>query len=569
MGEMDDLSVFDKLVTDLSRSERQDMLERIRSSVSADDEGAPPPDDVVSVDLEAEYQKMGLFRRFVVILRAFFGGRERTAVVEEQLLTQLARRVREAMPDEFHSSRLELLPEFASGLATVAGEAREFGPALSRSLGSERNGFVAFLFGLQLPMVQAELIRATDMDEIIRYEPALSDFAVKKRALAAIEEQLGTIGAKQRQYIYQDVRLLHHLHALASFPFDRMIATFEAEPGGQRQTVALTRLTEDLGRLASVTKGLWRAPSGALLEGLALYERHDSLGQDNAEIMVEERLMALQRSAQGIRRFAGTYPLVDLLRLAHGNINHAVAAISGGEDWFAQLKSFWKDRVETAYRRFAYRRKQQAFLEQAQSLLEVASLSPFPGYPESGPSGATRHAVSTGVLYESFGNMYKEKIAPPLGVVFRDGQFYKADNRKEFDEAYQELDRVQTDLANFASRLRMQGDFGAGLNQLAANDLPEDVAQERRRGIYSAIDTAAESIVSRAIAAFRLLSTILSGILYGEIGGLYDSLSNIADIGGRNNPTVMRQLEVCQATLKSIADTVAELYNLETLSRNG
>jgi hypothetical protein len=568
MGVMDDLSVFDKLVHDLSGFERQDMLDRIRAGVAEDAQPGVPPEEPPSIDLETEYHKLGVFRRLLVLLSAFFTGRDRVHVMEQMLLRSVARRAREAMPETLHPSRRELLPQFANVVAALASDARSYSPALAHSLGRERNGFIAFLFGLQSPALQDDLLSATNLDQIAQREPTLSDYSVKKQALSALEDGLSVVSPAARQKMYHDVRLLHHLYALSSFSFDRLIAQFEGIPGVEAQDVPLSRLADDLGRLASIARGLWRSPSPALLEALCLYEYQDALTADDGEARIEERLQTLQRSAAGIRAFVEQYPLGDLVRLAHSSINYAPGPISGGEDWFAQLKSFWRDRIEQSYRRFTYQRKQSSLLKCAAELLETGTPEPLPGYPPSGPDQQTRHATSVGVLHETFGTTFRENVLTPLALVFRDGQFYKPDNRKEFDGAFQELDRIQTDIANLASRLRPQGDFGARLAQVDRSDMLPEIAAERRRTIHAAIDNVAEGIVSRAIGAFRLLVSLLAGILYGEVGGRYDTLSNISDLGGRNNPAVIRRLETCHGMLKNLADTVAELYNLETLSRD-
>lgn len=566
MNLMDDLSVFDKLVHNLSGHERREMLDRIRSSVEQPQEDGAPPEEPAVVDLELEYRKLGPLRRLVVLLTALFTGRERSDVVEQMLLRALARKVRDALPESFDATAVSLLPAFAMDVGTLAGHARHFA-SVSHILARSRTTLVAFLFGLQAPSTQEELLHVVDLREIASAQPSLSDYSIKKHALASLDDLLAAIGSAKRQEVYHDVRLLHHLAALATYQFDHLVATFDG-PAGQQRAVPASRLAEELGKLAAILRGLWRAPSSALLEAICLYEHGEALSSQDGEATIQALVIDSQRAAAGIRAFVSKYPLADIIRLANRRMNYSVAQTAGGEDWFAQLRSFWRERIEDSYKRFVYERKQAQLLSQAAELLEVREVERFPGYPAGGPDGPTRHAVSLGLLRELFGPLYQNSIAPPLAQLFRDGQFYKADNRREFDEAYHEIDRVQTDIANFSSRLRPQGDFGASLENLMTSELSEEALGERRAEVYSAIDREAERVLKRAIDTLRALASILGGVLYGEVGGRYDTISNIGEIGGRSNSTLIHRLELCQGRLKSGADLIADLYNLETLTRD-
>lgn len=565
MKPMAEYSVFDKLVAGLSTSERRDMLQRIASSVKVI-ESDETPDEYATVDLEERFQRMSLLRRLVVILVAFFTGRELLSVVETYLLRDLGRTVNARLPHGLDTVQEQLRPGAMEDFTRVSEHCRRFADILSRVMGRERRAFVAFLASLHAPEAHERLVRDTDPFSIAAEQPELKEADVRRRALNEVEEAVSTLPPAIRQRIYTDVRGLHNLMLLSSFPFDRIRLAFEPAPGGDPVPVPISRIVDELARLAGIFEGLRQDPSPVLFEALALYEERDQLeGEDDTvERVVQEHVNRFAEAYEQIREFARRYPLVDLVRIAHANIHFRPTPPGGGEDWFNQWKGFWRDRVEETHRRYAYHRRVESLLSQARSALEVESIGAFPGYPPSGLDQPARHGLSMGLLKVFFDEVFDREVAGPVGVLYREGEFYKADNRAEMDRAWRAIERLQTDLANFEVRLRPTGDLGMAWRQANEDSMPADAARERRLSLVASIDGETSALLHRAVETLRLIGELIQGVLYGTVGGRYDTVSNLGELGGRSAAGYVKRLEQAHVRVKGTADALSDLQNVES-----
>ena len=560
-------SVFDKLVSGLSSNERRDMLERIASAVTLGPPDEEPEQDRV-VDLNESFAQMGVFRRLIIIVTAFFSGRERNSIVEGYLLRDLSRRVNAALPGGLDAVQLALRPAAIDDFRKLSEDARVFSGILGRVMGKEHRSFVAFLAGLHAPDAQRQLVDDTDPFSVGGARPELSLVEVKRHTISALEGIVTTLSPKIRQRIYTDVRAAHHMMALSSFPFDRVIGAFEGAPGAEPIPAPLARLSEDLVRLANVFQGLRQEASPVLFQALSFYQEQDRLEEsdEKLEAVVTEEVNQFSSAYQRIREFRKAYPIPDLVRLARSDINFKAVPGAGGEDWFAQWKGFWRDRIESQHRRYSYDRRLDGVVAKATELLNGRQVRVFPGYPPTGLDRPARHGLSAGLMSLVLGEVADHEILGPTGEIFREGEFYKADNRTDFDRAWSDLQQVKTEVANMEVRLRPTGDLGISWKQAQDDSLPAEAAEERQLSIIARIDSDASALLHRCVDTLRLLGEILQGVLYGTVGGRYDTISNLGELGGRDPAAFIKRLERAHVLSKGVADLLSDLQNVESLA---
>ncbi len=559
-------SVFDKLVGHLSSSERRDMLRRIASSVATAEPETVPADDS-ALDLDEAYRTMGVMRRFLIVLLAFFSGRDRSSIVEGYLLRDLARRVAATIPCGFDAAQHQFRAASASDFRMLADRARRFAGVVARVMGRERRSFIAFLVGLHAPEVQERLVSDADPFAIGAATPGIRDPDVKRRAHHEVEQITGTLSPDVRRRIYTDVRALHQLSALSSFPFDRIVGPFSPVGEGEPVPVPVRRIVDELSRLATVYDGLRPDPSGVLFEALGLSQEPDRLDGDDAAVekLVQRNVEALAAAYSDIREIGRRYPLADLVRIGNGTVHARPAEAAGGEDWFAQWKGFWRDRVEEAHRRYSYQRRVDAAIETARSALELRSTDGFPGYPPTGLDQPTRHGLSAGILRVVMEGVFAHEIVPPLGALYRDGEFYNAENRIDLDRMWHSAERLRTDLATLEVRLQPAGDLGAAWNEASAAGLPQDAVGDRKSEIAASIDRDASTLVRGAIEIFHVLAQILEGVLAGTVGGRYDTVGNLDELAGERSPVAFRKsLELAHARCAAAVGVLSDIHDAET-----
>jgi histidyl-tRNA synthetase len=171
--------------------------------------------------------------------------------------------------------------------------------------------------------------------------------------------------------------------------------------------------------------------------------------------------------------------------------------------------------------------------------------------------------MSLALLRAILDSAWQNEIFPVLKALFIEGEFYKDDNRAEFSEAYTTLSKLIDRVDGFRTRVSMQGDLGRALHDLEHEQLGRPEKRRQRQEIIAQVDEHAESLVKSALSSFASLTKILNGVLYGEVGGRYDTLSNIRDIGGRHNRSFLASLERAMQLCQSALDVVSQLFDLE------
>ena len=76
-------------------------------------------------------------------------------------------------------------------------------------------------------------------------------------------------------------------------------------------------------------------------------------------------------------------------------------------------------------------------------------------------------------------------------------------------------------------------------------------------------DIEAETIIQNVQNHMQALVRVLNGILYGEIGGRYDTLSNLSFIGGRTNQAYMAGLDAILQKSKKVTALIEKIFVVE------
>lgn len=564
---MRDSSVFDRLARTLSGSERQQILDKLHQTVSAP-EAAPTLEQLNEppVDYERVYRELGVFQRIWIAMRSFFSGQSRTEVVAEQLLSDLAARLRKRHGDLVDPRSALLLDGFSNELVRLRAAVHAFSSVVHTAWNGRRAAFLAFLVGVEMPEVQERLL--SDANPSANEEPDTAEFALKQKMHSAVQFTLDSIPNDEKSAIARTVRFLDGLAGLAQFDFGGFLRSFDQPDRVQSAPFYVVR--EPLTRLATLAPEVLVSPSDRLLEALVLFESHHSSSRSKA-VDVERLASEVQLLSDHLRLMwdcVSSLPLLDLCRLVRGNVNWRPSAVGGGEPWLSGVRRFWRDRVELIAMQHQFRRRKTALVDAALPLAGGETPVPIVGYPGASGSAEGRHAVSVGVVEVVLTASYHGLMRTPLRIVLLEGQFYKEANRDEFTQACSDLDATGDAIAVLRKRCTARGDVGSALAAIEHEDTPEDVQVENRRAIIERLDADAHALLTRTVGAFRVIADVLYGILYGEVGGRYDTLENLGSLGGRSHAQLMRQLDTVMQRATDCRKAIGDLMDLEqTIAR--
>jgi hypothetical protein len=534
MAEPDKL---EKLVSGLSLEERHRMLEKLQALSNLPGGNLYPAAEEPAEEpgLEEQYAKLPWYYRFFYFIVSLFKNKAPRQVFLDSQIVKLGRRIDLEYPQFYDSQRALLLEDFHRLLAALKEDARFFFDALDGSVNRDRGGFFAFLGSLEMPEIHRLLEAETEPERLRKKNPAVSDSELRQTALRAMEEAFGEIAEDQRAAMYRNARSLYCLKELASFLYDRILLAFGPSEEGSACSIYVVK--DMLGSLNNILFSMRDPPSLTLLESLFIFILQERSGEPQFDL--DQALQRLLRRAEealdNIRNFNSRLPLTQILKCGNRDLSYLPRQISGGEDWYATYRDYWKRRVNarfTAYLRALRRRKLEerykVFFRDAEPLtLKNAAAGEEPG-------GFPLNIFQSLSFLLSF---YKLVFVPQINAVLLplvvDGEFDRRENRAKFTGAYNDLAKLGDDIQRFDEKIGPKGPYGEYYAQ-ARQDMSS--LPLKRRKIQLVLDDAGEEgrqIIDRGRAAAGSIADIIAGILKKTPGGRYDSLSNISQMEAR------------------------------------
>ena len=583
-------TIFDRLVVSLSKDERRALLDTINKRnlvseepLSAEEEEKP------DVDLNALFGKLGFLQKVIFFLKSLFSGKNREELLEERALNELAKEMQQRSSGSyFDFSRGQFLPAFAKEVRELRDGTVLFAPVIAKVLGQNKADFIAFLTGMEQEEAQRRLLRETDpyfqvakfvnKGEVLLHDKdlatveipstsELSDVEVRRMMENSLDDILQCLPAEARAEMYQNMKFLQYLSVLTAFPFDRLLQLFYPAPDVNPIAVKFSNCKDLVMRLAEILHSMSIAPSSQLVRSMFLFvdgEKTETAGY-NLEEEYADQMKDTDLALRRIRNFNAAIPMALVARYLSGNVNYHCPTLGGGEDWFALLKQFWKGRIDQSYKQFCAKRRQDEIVKEIHDSLGNVPMVFLENYVLSGEDGPVRgtYSLSTAFLKTFFLHVFPRDFNRHLKLLLIEGEFYKEDNRTEFTDAYNGLLKLQSLLENFEARLADKGELREALRQAEGEISTKMIKQKKIKALQKKIDLEAQGLVQNTMTYLQALSRILNGILHGEVGGRYDTLSNFSYIGGRGNQAFLKNLDLVLLEANRIAGLIEKLYVLE------
>ncbi len=541
-------SVFDNLVQGMSRGERQDLLEKIQSvSVLESEPIADFLEDPSQIDIQAEYRKMSLIQRFIIFLKRIFSGKDFTVLVEQYLLERMGKRIESNFPGFIDAHRNILKEPLAQRVDDLRNSVSWLAGPLGNALGDSRRQMITFMFSVLNPALYDVIGEKTDPEYVARQNPELNDRELKKMLVKNLQETLETISTDQRQVLYMNYRFLYHLLQLASFPYTKILNDFRG-PEDRWIPTSFNKVEGGLRRLDSQINSITEIPTADILQQVFVFlEQEYGDAEERSENVVKQLKKAADSVAK-LRSFAREVPLRDTIAFFTGDLRYLPLALSGGEDWFAIFREHITRVVEQRVDVYVFARRKREIISDMIKLAGVSSFPPASPYAASSGNHGGKYQFSLTLCQFVSTRLFIMRWVSPLKILMIDGDFYKDHNREEYNESFGKLENADERIKTFL------------------NDLPEDLfngASESALRIEVA-DQSARQMIEDVYSGLRIMSDVLDGILFGEVGGRFDTISNLGQIGGRSNKKFLAQLETVLEEIQMARDNLKESFELES-----
>lgn len=550
---MSEVSVFDRLVSDLESSEKKALLDKIQHSFSEPQEPLITiPEDETAFNPDEELKKFTLIQRFFLFLQSIFTRKDRYTLIQDILLKKTAFIIEKQASGliDFHNALYN--EQMYNELALLKKHTLFFQEALQSALVKNKHAFFAFLAGLELELVQFKLINETDPFSLWDTGTIENPAAVKHEMRKIATDIFQEISKENKQRVYLDAQSLSALFHLSNHPFDTMLTAFKSGKCTFRD------LNKYLTPLADLLKALEFTPSADALQALFLFHYKERLADEDfsLEKMLHRKLSESKTVLKEISNFNKRIPLVSIIRYTKGNLDYSPQKRGGGEDWFVIYKDFWHRRLENHYKGFYWQHEHERLKNEAADFIGDYQLPQVFKNRAIWPDGRINYCLSLSFLKAVLEKIF-QKNQRVLKLIFLKGEFYKDENRQAFTDTLEGISNIDTRILLLAGSLEPDGEPGGKLKKIYHETARTESDKQIIREIFVQVNKEALAIIEQAGAYLEAIAQILGGILHGEPGSQFDTLSNLASIGGRENKKLI-------SSWHDILDRIIQSMNLLT-----
>ena len=562
---MEDNTVFNRLISELTQGERLDMINKMRHIVPIND--LPLKEEVLTeeYDYEKSYHNFSFFEKIIIFFTVLFSSREREKVIESLSMDNLSRQLERSSPDLINYNKKIFLNKFLLEIEKLQDSLTIIRDTLSLIMRSGESEFIAFLVGLHFPEIEAKLLNEIDPQKTSDDLDFDNSFQLKRHIEFRIDEILAEIDADKKKIIYREIKNLHVLNTLSVFNFDKIISAFTTVDGEESATCGFIDIRKSLHQLLDILFSLNVSPSADTLDAVFMFG-YELLNSDNdLEKILQINLEEANITLDTIRKFNSKIPLESILCLVNRNMNFHPVHIGGAEDWYALFRRFWYKKFDKMMEIYTEGEKRHQLEEDAGFFLNISTKPVLSNYKKGlwGKELHIKYEVSAGFINAFMSGVFIRELIKPLKLVLIDGQFYKEQNRMDYNKSYRTITDTVDILKKLDNSLAVRGEYYELVKKIESKESSKDSIAEQVEEVINSVDKEFEKIIVSFNAALRLLIDVISGIVQGEMGGIYDTLSNLGYIGKGENKNLTSQLNEIRFRLDEARNISHQLYDLE------
>ena len=553
--------VFDELVGHLSNEERVDLLEKIQASYA--DTSEPIHDhSYEQPNLERVYNQMSFFEKVVVFLKMLFLSKNRLLVVEEVVYKRMFREIEEFSPGMIDMKKKRILLPFFLRIEELRKKASIFFAPFRALSEKGRADFYAFLADMEVPALANTILSDCSPAAIARKRNTDDEGVLKQEVDQALDHILDTLDPVDRQTMYYHAKCLSGLREFALYPYERILSL---QNKSKEDSAEFDNVKDPLGDLINMLHTLEYRPKVVFLEGLFLYSHVEEMNDPDYQLEPELKhwMEQAKESLSFIKSFMQQVPLVKIYILMTESLDFIPRNIASGEDWFSLYRSFWHQRLDKDVKQYVVSCRKTEILHQAAHIIHKDSIVSIPHYSKSGLGYPVLYEKTFAFVNEFVRRNFALTMHTQLKRILIDGEFYKEQNSFDFSEGYSGCNRIEGRIDSLLKQLLADGEYGSELERIKNEPIPAALREKKKAQSIKKIETEVSGIVKDGTESFHLLISVLNGILFGEKGGRFDTLSNLGYMGGKENQIFMRKIGEVLDNLQAFYSVLIELIDLE------
>lgn len=562
------VSTFDKLVDTLSTDEAQTMLANIADSmrVSEDiqtDSKAEPflIDEQVGKNLQMNDEP--LFVRMWLRLRAFFKSLPIESIYEEELIRRIGKTLNRHYK-QYISVRDNIFTNDFYELLRELRKTQLFFTSLLSAYDSDKGNFYLLISSFAIPEIYIKLMYITDPSTGAVEEIATPN--LRADYLKKIDDTFSLVSPDHKAEMYRCANAIEWMRHYCDLPIDKALLRFTVDAQGDA-SCPIHLIASEIESLASVLSVIKPIPD-IVLQSLFLLSQQDRLNDKLLDLDKEsiEFISHASHALEAIKCFSVKIPIFDFARYAMRSINWEPLSLESGEDWFLLFKTAWKKRFSDRWHLWSAEQKRATLRLQMSSLLQTDGLHTIPHRPweDAWMVLKFKRELSFNFLASFFTGLYLNMIQPILKILLMEGKFYRRENQEEYTNAFTVLEKQESFIFTFESRLSPEGEVGNAFAQLKEKAVASLKSKNSLESLMKGIESDAKQLVVSSQTALKTLIALLNGFIEGNKNSVYAPLLNWSLIQGTNNADFRGQVENVKKILQKTAAILIDIDKLET-----
>lgn len=562
---MENLDSFERMATGLSNDERQNILERLKSTSQAMEAAMISP---VEEETEEEYipfpqqiKKETFLIRFLIWIKSVVTNTNPESLYNEYKISNIGKNVEKNFPGLIDSKKGMILSTFYNKLTELKSAASFLKPYLS-AVEEDEGAFYVLLGSLVMPEVNASMNSEADpysneVTSSVRPELRLS-------LIHKMDDIFDRINQAEKSAMYESVKAAEWLRQFVKLPFTKFLSSFST-------------LTEDINSLSfgqaqseisAFAKSLCNSfiISDELLEALYLFsiKHNKTTAAANTEAEASQFLDKAHASIALLHMFMTSVPLRSIGCLIFNDSHWRVEPFSGGEDWFVRYKNSWKKIFEQKWKAWTKDCQKESLKINLKNNLGLNDFPYLPHRPWAEIWGGEyfRYELTAGFLYWFIVKKFPDyEIA--LKTVLVEGNFIKRDNQLAFTDAFNNIIQLSITFQSLLRRCAPSGETGMIFSKLREEHLRTLKAQTKVEQMIRSIESDFESILHKFGESSRSLTQLLNGILGVVKDSRFDSISNLNRLQGKDNDKFQEKLSQARTGLETSLNLIQDLETLD------
>ena len=570
MGKND---VFEQLADNLDDIERKAMLDEIRDDLKkhqqVDNKEAEKEEKKEKEFklLEKEYNNSSLLDKIQLFIMKIITGKSIYLLMKEKMLKSMGKNVEHNFPGfvDIRESRIkEPFCNEINMLKTSMTDITEIYKVIDDAGKAE---FYQFIAASEMAEFEKTLEKNTDPNFIMKSGIISEKSQIRNEIIRQFHEIIESVDSQEKEKVYEIIRGFFLLRQVVFYNFESFQKKTEYEPNGNKFS-SFGNCRKFIREMYEIIYNIHKssAPFGKLLKYMAefYYEKGEISGKVSKDDFVSKMLSKLKHDFAAIESFSKNVPLITLIKYLYKDLHYEAGEISGGEEWFSVYKNYLKEKIDKKYDLFLSDKKRNDIVIKMRHYIETIPEEKDLNFQIDLRERIYKleYANLLFFLKELKNTFYLKKIDRIVSRILLDGVFYKDANKKELYEAYNFINNLDNDFRDFLNNIDPESEGVKNIRKYSFEETSKKLQQKKTERFISEIKKGLIEKYTEYYNAFTSVANVLYGIINGNVGGTYDTLSNAADVCEEKTFMSLVSINTVNNNLKEILKMFKDLSDL-------